>query len=174
MSLFKTLQSSPATITIFHNTKIPLSNKLYDVLNKTYDTLPEKPKYDFQLDVEKNKMPVFSQYQDFVSKFLKSTQDREVLHSRFPFVKKDEVTLLNSKGNPVTIKGADWANKIFSESEYQLIYETFNQLEENANSSISTQSQELFEAPLVVDWDQNKLAGDEESLRKLLAKYVDQ
>ncbi|CAK9442392.1 uncharacterized protein LODBEIA_P61350 [Lodderomyces beijingensis] len=174
MSLFRTLQSSPATVTIFHNTKIPLSNQLYDILNKTYDTLPEKPKYDFQIDLMQDKMPTYDQYETFVTKFLKSEQAKKTLHDAFPFVKEQETTLLNDKGSPITVKGAEWANKVFSSSEYRLLYDTFNQLEEKAGAKIATKPSDVFKAPLVVDWDQDKLAGDEQTLKELLAKYVDQ
>ena len=83
--------------------------------------------------------------------------------------------MLDSHGKKVTIKGVDWANKVFSQSEYQKIYDTFNKLVENENDqSVETNPAQIFKAPLVVDWDQDLLAGDQETLKALLAKYVDQ
>ncbi|KAI3405475.2 hypothetical protein KGF56_001722 [Candida oxycetoniae] len=174
MSLFKTLQSSPATVTIFHNTKIPLSNKLYDILNKTYESLPKKPKYDFQIDLMKNRMPTFDQYEIFVRKFLKSEQDKKILHNCFPFLNEKQTILINDQGKHCKINGSDWSNKIFSEFEYQLIYETFNALENNFEKDklLPSQPSDIFKAPLVVDWDQDMLAGDVQTLNELLAKYT--
>ena len=146
MSLFRTLQSSPATITLFHNSKIPLSNELYKVLNKTYDSLPEKPKYDFQIDLMKNKMPTYEQYQIFVNKFLKSDQAKKTLHDSFPFLNERLIDLLDSHGKKVTIKGVDWANKVFSQSEYQKIYDTFNKLVENEKEK-KTEKKEMCVVP---------------------------
>ncbi|CCG25121.1 hypothetical protein CORT_0G04440 [Candida orthopsilosis Co 90-125] len=175
MSLFRTLQSSPATVTLFHNSRIPLSNELYKILNKTYDSLPEKPKYDFQIDLMKNQMPTYEQYQIFVNKFLKTDQAKKTLHDSFPFLNERSTDLLDSHGKKVTIKGIDWSNKVFSQSEYQKIYDTFNKLVENENDhSVDTNPAQIFKAPLVVDWDQDLLAGDQETLKALLAKYVDQ
>ncbi|KAI5949431.1 hypothetical protein KGF54_005666 [Candida jiufengensis] len=176
MSLFRTLQSSPATITLFHNSKLPLSNKIYDILNKTYETLPEKPKYDFQIDLMKNKMPTYDQYQIFINKFLKSEQSKSILHNCFPFLNDRQSTnLYDSNGKTTTIKGIDWSNKIFTKHEYELIYETFNKLinDEN-NKSIDTNPADIFKAPLVVDWDQDLLANDEETLKTILSKYTNQ
>ncbi|KAI5958774.1 hypothetical protein CANMA_004191 [Candida margitis] len=175
MSLFRTLQSSPATVTLFHNSKIPLSNELYKILNKTYDSLPEKPKYDFQIDLMQNKMPTYEQYQIFVNKFLKTDQAKNTLHESFPFLNERSTDLLDSHGKKVTIKGIDWSNKVFSQSEYQKIYDTFNKLVENEKDhSVDTNPAQIFKAPLVVDWDQDLLAGDHETLKALLAKYVEQ
>ncbi|KAI5959954.1 uncharacterized protein KGF55_005186 [Candida pseudojiufengensis] len=175
MSLFRTLQSSPATITLFHNAKLPLSNKVYDILNKTYETLPEKPKYDFQIDLAKNQMPTYDQYQIFVNKFLKTEQSKQTLHNCFPFLHDRQTELLNSNGKVITVKGIDWSNKIFNQHDYQLIYDTFNKLiNESTDLSIHTNPADIFKAPLVVDWDQDLLAGDEETLKTLLAKYTNQ
>ncbi|RCK65353.1 hypothetical protein Cantr_01014 [Candida viswanathii] len=171
MSLFRSLQNSPSTISIFHNQTIPLSNKLYDILQKAYETQPEKPKHEFQIDVMKDKMPTYDEYKLITSKYLKSAAAKTVLHDRFPFLHDKEVELYNSKGNPVTIKGAEWNNKIFSPSEYAMIYETFNKLEESTSPSLSTKATEVFSAPLVIDWDNELIAGDEETLDAILAKY---
>ncbi|KAL6450391.1 hypothetical protein SBY92_004597 [Candida maltosa Xu316] len=168
MSLFRTLQNSPSTITIFHNSKLPLSNKLYDILETAYDTQSERPKYEFSLDLMKDKMPTYDQYQLIVSRYLKSTQAKDILHTKFPFLHDREVEFYNNKGNLVTVKGIDWNNKIFSEAEYQMIYDTFNKLQESKNQE---KAAHLFEAPLVVDWDQELIAGDEGTLSEILAKY---
>lgn len=175
MSLFRSLQNSPATITIFHNSKIPLSAELSKILNKTYDSLPSKPKYDFQVDLELNKMPTYEQYQTFVSKFLKNEQAKKTLHDAFPFLNDRLTDLLDSHGKKVTVKGLDWSNKVFSQAEYQKIYDTFNKLVENEHDhSVETSPSQIFKAPLIADWDQEVLAGDQETLKALLAKYVDQ
>lgn len=171
MSLFRSLQNSPSTISIFHNQSIPLSNKLYDILEKAYETQPTKPKHEFQIDLMKDKMPTYDQYKLITSKYLKNAVTKTVINDRFPFLHDKEVELYNNKGNPVTIKGAEWNNKIFSQSEYDMIYDTFNKLQESKSSSISTKASQVFSAPLVVDWDNELIAGDEETLKAILDKY---
>ncbi|CAI5760475.1 unnamed protein product [Candida verbasci] len=173
MSLFRSLQNSPATVSIFHNARIPLSNKLYNNLEKTYDTLPEKPKYEFTIDLMKDKMPTYDQYRLFVDKCLTNEQAKVTLQNCFPFLNDRQTHLYDTHGKTVTIKGIDWSNKIFSQSEYQMIYDTFNKLQEG-NASIETTASDVFKAPLIVDWDQNKLAGDEKTLELLLKVYKDQ
>ena len=85
MSLFRSLQNSPSTVSIFHNQAIPLSNKLYDILQKAYETQPEKAKHEFQIDVMKDKMPTYDQYKLITSKYVKNATDKSILHDCFPF-----------------------------------------------------------------------------------------
>lgn len=171
MSLFRSLQNSPSIISIFHNSSIPLSNKLYDILEKAYDTQPEKPKHEFQIDLMKNKMPTYDQYKLIVDKYLKGSTSKTILHNCFPFLHDSKTELYNSKGNVVTVKGVEWANKTFSPAEYQMIYDTFNKLQESSDQSINTIASNVFQAPLVVDWDNDVIAGDEETLKAILSNY---
>ena len=59
----------------------------------------------------------------------------------------------------------------FSPAEYQMIYDTFNKLQESSDQSINTIASNVFQAPLVVDWDNDVIAGDEETLKAILSKY---
>ena len=52
-----------------------------------------------------------------------------------------------------------------------MIYETFNKLEESKSPSINTKSADVFSAPLVVDWENELIAGDEDTLNAILDKY---
>lgn len=59
--------------------------------------------------------------------------------------------------------------KVFSPNEYERISEAF---QESVNSSEpDIDPSQLFRAPLIVDWDQNLIACDEEGLATILAKY---
>lgn len=39
------------------------------------------------------------------------------------------------------------------------------------DQSINTIASNVFQAPLVVDWDNDVIAGDEETLKAILSKY---
>ena len=58
-----------------------------------------------------------------------------------------------------------------SPAEYQMIYDTFNKLQESSDQSINTIASNVFQAPLVVDWDNDVIAGDEETLKAILSNY---
>lgn len=175
MSLFRTLQNSPATISIFHNGRVPLSSTLYNVLEKADAQLNQGKKQFFQIDLMANKMPTYSQYQSFLSNFISDSKSSTILNNCYPFLHDQRAPVETNKS--VTFKGVE-PTKIFSEGEYQLIFETFNRsIEQQDHPDSKVHGQELeqpdhiFKAPLVVDWDQNLIAGDEPSLLKLLQKY---
>lgn len=174
MSLFRTLQNSPATISIFHNTKIPLSSALYQVLEKADNKINSGKRVHFQVDVMANKMPTFSQYQSLASSFIPDLPSRHILNSCYPFLYDQKIA--GDKAS-VTMKGVE-PTKIFNEGEYQLIYEVFNNSIESKDHPHATiqgleieEPEQIFSAPLIVDWDQNLIAGDEESLAEILKKY---
>lgn len=173
MSLFKTLQSQPATISIFHNAKLPLSNKLYNLLRLAYNKqiqLPEQPQ--FEIDVMKDKMPTYDQYLIFVNQCLKDNHSKTSLHKCYPFLSDRRKHYYESLGHSVTIKGIDFHDKIFTPEEYEMIHDTFNSIQELGDTQRDVLPSEVFKAPLVIDWDQNLIATDEVALRKLLEKYL--
>ena len=92
----------------------PLSNKLYDILEKAYDTQPEKPKHEFQIDLMKNKMPTYDQYKLIVDKYLKGSTSKTILHNCFPFLHDSKTELYNSKGNVVTVKVLNGQTRLLS------------------------------------------------------------
>lgn len=164
MSLFRTLQHSPATVSIFHNSKIPLSSKLYQVLTQA-DLLSKKD--NFIIDLMQDRMPTYDQYQLLVSNCVRDAESRGVLKQCFPIL-VDRTASGNDKR--VTTRGV-LGSRLFSEGEYQIMNEVFNKAQEGADSVAPTDPSEIFKAPLVVDWDQNKIAGDEEGLKRILEKY---
>lgn len=181
MSLFRTLQHSPATLTIFHDATIPLSNILYKALSRAHFNLKDNSKHEFQIDLMQNKMPTLDQYQSLVRNCLPDSRSKSILHGCYPFL-HDRRTLGSSHSEIVTTRGLGHHrgvghqfthHKTFSEGEYSIIYDAFNKLHEGkATGKVDIEPSEIFRAPLVVDWDQNKIANDEESLVEILQKYT--
>ncbi|ODV80600.1 DUF1687-domain-containing protein [Suhomyces tanzawaensis NRRL Y-17324] len=164
MSLFRTLQNSPATISIFHNNKVPLSTKLYQILERAEAQLDEK----FRIDLMANKIPTFDQYQA-IANSLHSRAGRTALNDCYPFL--HDQRNLHSANQTVTFKGVE-PTKIFNEHEYSIISEIFqNAVEGKEDGTEDADPVHIFEPPLVVDWDQNLIARDESLLQTLLAKY---
>lgn len=58
---------------------------------------------------------------------------------------------------------------IFSEGEYAMIYDSFNNLVESKEPDVNPS--EIFQAPLIIDWDQCLIAADREGLTNILQKY---
>lgn len=171
MSLFRTLQNSPATISIFHNKKIASSSHLYKVLNRAYENL-NKEKFYFQLDVMENRMPTFDQYQYIIANTPQSSMNNDVLRACFPLLKDDsstEETKVETANAISNVKRKQTPS--FTEGEYNLFYDTFNKILESNNSDVDSAA--IFKPPLVVDWDQVLIANNEEGVSTILSKYGD-
>lgn len=154
--MFKSLQSSPATISIFHSPKVPLSTNLYHLLQKKLDQVDASKKSDqFIIDVMENKMPTFDQYKLLIM------MNSSKVKSCYPLL-SDRVDL----SLKTVIKGTP---NLFNMGEYTLIYETFNELEAHPDKTINPL--DIFKPPLIVDWDQQKVAINEEDLHELLEIY---
>ena len=169
MSLFRTLQNSPATISIFHNKKIPSSSHLYKILSRAYENL-NKEKFQFQLDVMENRMPTFDQYQYIISNSLRSRMTNDVLRECFSLLKDDSSAGDTQVETDNTIlKTKEKKSPSFTEGEYNLFYDAFNKLLESSNPDVDSAA--IFKAPLVVDWDQVLIANNEEGVSTILSKY---
>ncbi|CAH2355009.1 hypothetical protein CLIB1423_20S01992 [[Candida] railenensis] len=172
MSLFKTLQNAPATISIFHNKKIPNSTLLYSILDKASAKI-NADKEKFQVDVMINKMPTYDQFSFIINSCLKDDKSKSFLKNAFPLVspkqssggEKSRITQIP----PIQLQGKNW--KTFSEGEYAIVYEAFQSLVDDLEAHPEHDPSEIFKAPLLVDWDQSLIAGDESSLEEILAKY---
>ena len=105
MSLFRTLQHSPATLTIFHDATIPLSNILYKALSRAHFNLKDNSKHEFQIDLMQNKMPTLDQYQSLVRNCLPDSRSKSILHGCYPFL-HDRRTLGSSHSEIVTTRGS--------------------------------------------------------------------
>lgn len=171
MSLFKTLQNSPATISIFHNARVPALAKLFPHLEKAYYQLNDK-KDLFQLDMNAKKMPTYDQFKTIYSNCVRGDRCQTVLKQCFPLL-NDKFTL--SEHSSVTVKSLgirhDRGFKIFSQNEYDHIHEAFNKYINEENPEIDPN--ELFLPPLLIDWDQNLIASDMDGLKLILKKYKD-
>lgn len=169
MSLFRTLQSSPATITIFHNAHVPASARIYASLEKAYFRLNED-KNQFLIDLAAKQMPTYDQFKMIYSNCVHSEDCKLVLKQVYPLL-SDKLLIENKKS--VTIKSlgvnTDRGFKVFSPNEYERINEAFNELVSSSEPEIDPSK--LFKAPLIVDWDQNLIACDEDGLANILAKY---
>lgn len=169
MSLFRSLQNSPAIISIFHSSKLPESVALYRSLEKAYYSLNED-KNQFQIDLVTKQMPTYDQFRDINSRCVNSEAAKLVLQRCYPLL-QDKLT--QSKDTLVTMKSAGIRNdrgvRVFSASEYEKIHEVFDELVNEKEPEFDPAH--LFRAPLVVDWDQNLIACDEEGLQAILAKY---
>lgn len=176
MSLFRTLQHSPATISIFHNAKVPASASLYKILDKSYWKLNEE-KSQFQVDLMANQMPTYDQFNLIYHQCLHNQTHKDILRDCFPFMrdqrlstnKNSSITVTSPIGLLANAKGGSGNLKVFLEGEYSMIYEAFNSLVNDPTPDVNPAN--LFLAPLVVDWDQNLIANNEESLSVILNKY---
>lgn len=171
--MFKTLQSSPSTITIFHNNKVSLLNKLYGILNKA-STKVNKDESKILIDVMSNSIPTFDQYDTIAHTCLKDNYSKNALSTCFPFLggKKDyklgqDRTTIKS---PMELGKNFNGFKLFNEAEYAKIVEVFLQLEEGHESGVD--SAEIFLPPLVIDWDQSLIANDEFGVNQILKEYL--
>lgn len=169
MSLFRSLQNSPATISIFHNAKVPASARIYANLEKAYYKLNED-KNQFQIDLNAKQMPTYDQFKDVYSQAVHGEEAKHVLQDCYPLLSDRKSADHN---NTTTFKSlgvnTDRGFKVFSQNEYEKIHEAFTQLVNEAEPDIDPSG--LFKAPLIIDWDQNLIASDEEGLDAILAKY---
>ncbi|SGZ49074.1 CIC11C00000003095 [Sungouiella intermedia] len=170
MSLFRSLQNSPATISIFHYAKQPASAKVYATLEKAYFRYNEN-KNQFQIDLNAKKMPTYDQFKDIYSHAVHGEAAKTVIQTCFPLLSDKKTSSLAEHFTTFKSLGVktDRGFKIFSENEYVAIQEAFSQLVNESEPEIDPT--ELFRAPLVVDWDQNLIACDEDGLETILAKY---
>ncbi|KAK7678805.1 hypothetical protein QCA50_018241 [Cerrena zonata] len=83
--------------------------------------------------------------------------------------KNSSITVTSPIGLLANAKGGSGNLKVFLEGEYSMIYEAFNSLVNDPTPDVNPAN--LFLAPLVVDWDQNLIANNEESLSVILNKY---
>ncbi|RKP30917.1 DUF1687-domain-containing protein [Metschnikowia bicuspidata] len=169
MSLFRTLQNSPATISIFHNARVPALAKMFAQLEKAYYRSNDG-KDLFQLDVAVKQMPTYDQFKLIYSKCIHSDAYKQTLKQVYPLL-NDRVLVQDHKSVLFKSSGmhTDRGFKVFSHNEYERIREAFSEL---VNSSEpETDPSQLFRAPLIVDWDQNLIACDEDGLAAILIKY---
>jgi hypothetical protein len=173
MSLFKTLQNSPATITLFHNKKVPQLVLLYSILEKLSRKL-NADRTKFQIDLMENKMPTFDQFKFLINSCISDDASTETVKRCYPLVTPRKTSSEKEKKSvtiapPLALQNRNF--KTFREGEYAMIYDAFNQLVEDAHAHPEHDPSEIFRAPLVVDWDQCLVAGDEATLEQILAKY---
>lgn len=171
--MFRTLQSSPSTITIFHSNKIALLNKLYGILDKAATRInTEEAK--IHIDVMANTIPTFDQYDTIAHTCLKDNYSKNALATCFPFLggKKEykigqDRTTINS---PMILGHSSNGLKLFNEAEYAKIVDVFLQLQDARDSEVDPS--EVFLPPLVVDWDQSLIANDEFGVNTILKQYL--
>lgn len=164
--MFRTLQNQQATISIFHSQKLAASGALYLYLQRATEQLPIGD--HVYLDLNTNKMPTWDQFQTIVSGVpADDVYQQQVLRDAFPLLRAKKI-----QGNSelVTITGAP---QMFNEGEYKLIYDAFNKLQSQQDQKVAN-AEDLFQAPLVVDWDKATIANDEPGVAKLLEVYAQQ
>lgn len=175
MSFFKTLQSSAGTISIFHSPKVPKLAKLYQLLMQANYKLNED-RQKFMVDLMENTMPTYDQYTSIALGCLKDTYSKHALKNCFPFVAgtNSESDKLGKNRTTVTAPAQlgrllENGMKLFSAGEYAMIHEAFDSVAEAHLTEYDTT--QIFLPPLVVDWDLNLIANDEEGLLNILSHY---
>lgn len=166
MSLFRTLQSSPATISIFHNPNIPALARLYKLLQNANYQINDSDSH-FTVDVAKNQMPTYDQFRLLSRQFTHNAQQKQTLRECYPFL-SDKRSATGSSCVTIT-KPINSNLNIFSEAEYLIVHEAFIHAVEANDPDLNPE--DIFTAPLVVDWDQNLLATSEDDLEAILSKY---
>ena len=115
-------------------------------------------------------MPTYDQFKAIYSQCVHSEESKNALKSAFPLL-SDKLT--QSKDARVTFKALGMDNergfRVFSQNEYERIHETYTELVNLKEPEFEPSL--VFKAPLLVDWDQNLIACDEEGLDMILAKY---
>lgn len=115
-------------------------------------------------------MPTYDQFTTIYANCISGDRCRGVLKLVFPLL-NDKYS--HDENNRTTFKLLGIRHqsgfKIFSENEYNHIHEAFDELVQQKEPEIDPS--ELFRAPLLIDWDQNIIANDEEGLELILAKY---
>lgn len=150
--MFKSLQSIPSTITVFHSTKAPVSSALISLLQKNALTATSTPKPKsffqrltssnskerpniFQLDITES-IPTTEQYDSIKEAVARSVQNKEAFSKLFP-------------------KFGSTGGNLPSSTEYGLKLE-----HETAGK--------IFNPPLVVDWDHGLLATDSAGVQEII------
>lgn len=168
MSLFRTLQNAPPTISIFHNARVPALAKMFAQLEKAYYRSNDGKEL-FQLDVAVKQMPTYDQFK-LIYECIHSDAYKQTLKKVYPLL-NDRVLVQDRKRVLFKSSGmhTDRGFKVFSHKEYESIREAFSELVNSSNPE--TDPSQLFRAPLIVDWDQNLIACDEDGLAAILMKY---
>ena len=169
MSFFRSLQNTPATISIFHNAHVPTLARVYASLERAYYKLNDD-KNLFQIDLMAKAMPTYDQFKMIHSQCVHSEESKNALKTVFPLL-NDKLT--KSDDACVTFKALGVNNergfRVFSQNEYEKIHEAYTELVNQKEPEIDPSL--VFRAPLLVDWDQNLIASDEEGLDHILQKY---
>ncbi|CAN3359636.1 hypothetical protein DICA3_D05512 [Diutina catenulata] len=164
--MFRTVQNSASTITLFHNSRSKLSESLYHLLDKVANDSSSKVADRIYFDIAANQMPTYDQFSTIASNVpTDDTYQQGVLRAAFPLLSDKTGPCTLDPKKKISVKGAS----MFNEGEYKLIHEAFNKAQENPE--LPDQASELFNAPLVVDWDKASIANDEEGLKRLLKEY---
>lgn len=164
--MFRTVQNSASTITLFHNLRLKLSELLYHLLDKVANDSLLKVADRIYFDIAANQMPTYDQFLTIASNVpTDDTYQQGVLRAAFPLLSDKTGPCTLDPKKKILVKGA----LMFNEGEYKLIHEAFNKAQENPE--LPDQASELFNAPLVVDWDKALIANDEEGLKRLLKEY---
>lgn len=173
MSLFRTLQSSPGTISVFFSKSIPSSSKLKVALEKAAATVNlKRPR--FHVDLMESKMPTFDQYNYIVNNCLKDENSKQVLRAAYPVIygrqSVDETHNRTTIETPIGLQNSGLLGgiKLFSEGEYKMVYDEFNKLEEKHDDETANS---IFSPPLVIDWDQSFIGNSQKDLDAMLDKY---
>ncbi|KAM9916678.1 hypothetical protein OXX80_013533, partial [Metschnikowia pulcherrima] len=78
MSFFRSLQNTPATISIFHNAHVPTSARVYASLERAYYKLNDD-KNLFQIDLMAKAMPTYDQFKMIHSQCVHSEESKNAL-----------------------------------------------------------------------------------------------
>lgn len=169
MSFFKTLQHLPATITIFHNARIPTLARVYARLERAHEQLIGKE--PFVIDLMARQMPTYDQFKYIRNKCGVSTDGHKALALCYPLM-SDQYQLHNDRRSTMKSVGepTEHGYSLLSAADYENLHKAF--LSQVSEKEPEIDPSLLFKAPLVVDWDQNLLAVDEEGLDRMLERYV--
>lgn len=146
----KSIKSSLPKLTIYHNSNLPLSNHLLKKLNY-YENLNK-----FAIEVKPNQLPSYPSY-----KFMHSTLHTHPLNCNYFETIFPQLFNHNSTFNNLKVK-QDQKSKLFI-NDYQLMDEDYyKQLVKQGNLS----------SPVIIDWSNQLIAINDESLDRILANYL--
>lgn len=122
--MFRSLQHAPSVITIFHSSKLPLSQRLLSLLERAQDTTAD-PSGEYKFIVDKSTgLPTPEQFAFFQSSLNTNPACKRAFKAAYPTITAGLVQDLKSStfsDNFVPPLVVDWDHKLLAANENDLI-----------------------------------------------------
>lgn len=178
INIFRTFKSTPLSkVTIFHNPSSATSNHLLSKLNK-FSQLPcTSNRYlgptarattrelgKFSVDLHEDKMPTYEEYLE-IHDLLSVHPDNAIAFEKiFPLMYDHQSSTICKKSAFTTKKKQKYLGdlQVFNQQDYKTVEAAF------AAEKLDL----MFNAPLIIDWENSLLAVDDAGLDRIMANYL--